>query len=864
MIDILSRSYYLVIRKFLKGQRSNNCMEELKDGHILDFVSGKQVDLRTPEEKVRQEYEKILYEDYDYSVKQMDIEVNIQRGEKNSKKNKSERADIVVYKTDDKNKRSQHEDILGIIETKRPNRKDGIKQLMSYMSATSCFWGVWTNGEEIEYLFRDIKAGTIKRECIVNIPKRGESLEDLGKISKDKLRPVKHLKPVFKRILKTLYSNTNISRKEKLGSEMIRLIFCKIWDEKYNLTALPKFRVILEEDPDKLRKTIQELFNTVKQELSEDGVFDEHETIKLDAKSIRYVVGELERYSLLRTDKDVVGEAFETFAESKFVGDKGEFFTPREVVKTAIKILNPEPEKTIVDPACGSGGFLIYALEHIWKKMEDDKKYKGSPDFDNLKKRVAERCFYGIDKEIDLVKIAKAYMSIIGDGRSKIIQENTLHPLCDFVPKTKELFLDEDEDLKKFDYVMTNPPFGSKIKISKSDSRYFDLGHVWRKEEGMWIKTKKERETEPQVLFLERCLQMLGEGGKLAIVLPETYFHSPTTKFISEYFANGNNIIAIIDLAHNSFRPYCNAKTCLLILEKGRPQQTKIIMGVAEEIGHDHTGKPVYRYNEEKHEFLKEIWDDTEIIRKELDNPSDNKNTNVFTINKDEIINGIYVPRYYWKKKTKKIIEDGERQGYEFVQIKELLEDGTLTTSSGHGSPPSGFKGKGDTPYIRVKDIVNWEVYKNPTSSIPTHIYAKVKGSNGINLEEKDVVMIRRGSYRIGSCAMISPFDKNVLLTKEIQVIRVNDIQNKYNIDAYYLLYLLSHELTQKQLYNKIMIDTTLPNIGDRWKELYLPISKNKEEIKKIKNKMKESFEKKWDATKDIISLKSSFGNLIS
>lgn len=852
------------IRKFLKGQNPNKLMKELREGYILDFATKKHVDFRKPEEKVRQEYEKILYEDYDYKFGQIDIEVSIQRGEKNSKKNKSEKADIVIYRTEDKNKRKQNEDILGIIETKRPNRKEGIKQLMSYMSATSCFWGVWTNGDEIEYIIRNVKTGVIKREYIFNIPKRGESLEDLGKISKDKLRPVKNLKPIFKRILKTLYSNTNISRKEKLGSEMIRLIFCKIWDEKYNLSALPEFRVIPEENPDKLRRRIRKLFDEVKQELSDDGVFDKHENITLDAKSIKYVVGELEQYSLLKTDKDSVGEAFETFAESKLVGDKGEFFTPREVVKTAIKILDPEPGKTIVDPACGSGGFLIYALEHIWKRMENDKKYKGSPDFENLKKRVAEKCFYGIDKEIDLVKIAKAYMSIIGDGRSKIIQENTLHPLEDFEQKTKELFLDEDNNLKKFDYVTTNPPFGSKIKISKSDSKYFDLGHVWKKEGKDWIKTKKEKETEPQVLFIERCLQMLDKGGKLAIVLPETYFHSPTTKYISKYFTEGNNIIAIIDLAHNTFRPYCNAKTCLLVLEKGKPQQNKIIMGVSEEIGHDHTGRPIYRYNDEDDTFSNEIWDDTEIIRRELDNPSSENNTNVFTIKRSEIINEIYVPRYYWKKKVKKIIEKGEREGYKFIQIKELLKDKILVTSSGHGSPPSGFKGRGEIPYIRVKDIVNWEVYKNPTSAIPEHVYNSIKGPNGINLKEKDVVMIRRGSYRIGSCAMLSPFDKNVLLTKEIQVIRVNNENNKYGIDAFYLLYLLSHELTQKQLYNKIMIDTTLPNIGDRWEELYLPISEDKEEIKKIKKKMKESFEKKWDALKDINILKTSFGNLIT
>ncbi len=161
----------------------------LKEGLIRDVATGKPVDARKPEETVRQLYAKELHDDYGYDYAQMDIEVRIQRGEAGNRKNKTEKADLVIYHTANPNRRAQHQDILGIVETKRPSRKEGIGQLTSYMSATSCQWGVWTNGNEIEYLYRAPKTGRIQRDFIFQIPKRGESFEDIGRISKKNLQP---------------------------------------------------------------------------------------------------------------------------------------------------------------------------------------------------------------------------------------------------------------------------------------------------------------------------------------------------------------------------------------------------------------------------------------------------------------------------------------------------------------------------------------------------------------------------------------------------------------------------------------------------------------------------------------------------
>ena len=825
-----------------------------------DYATGKPVDMSKPEETVRQDYEKVLHEDYGYSKKKMDIEVPIQRGSSSR-----EKADIVIYKTADKKKREQNEDILGIVETKRNDRKDGIKQLTSYMTATSCSWGAWTNGKEIEYLCKNHKTGEVKRDVVYQIPKCGQELEDIESFAKKDLKPASNLKLVFRRMLNTLYANTNsISRREKLGNEMIRLLFCKIQDEQFNVEEPPKFCVRIRDEESNfelLGDRIRSLFHDVKKDLVVEGIFEESETITLDNKSIAYVVGELQMFSLTGTDEDSVGNAFEVFAESKFIGEKGEFFTPREVVKIAVQIVDPKPGELILDPACGSGGFLIFALEHIWTRMRTHRKWKGLSQsrFDKERKKIAERTIYGIDKELDLVKITKAYMAIIGDGKSRIVQQNSLHTAEEFEGPARQLFVAGNDSFNKFDVILTNPPFGSKnTKVVESESRHFDLGHKWKKQKDEYVKTKEAKKTPPQELFIERCLGLLKDKGRLAIVLPETYFHAPTKKYIIEYIKKGNNIKAVIDLPHNTFRPHCNAKTLLMILEKGVPQGD-IIFGVAKEMGKDHLGKPKMR--PKNGIVTTEIWDDTKHVREELPDPESPSNIYVFCVKSDQIKDNIYVPRYYWKEEDKNLEEQAKAEDFDLLPMETLVEEGIIEIYKGHGSPPNEYKGLGNVPYVRAGDIGNWSVYKNPVSAIPEHVYHEVKGANGVDLEAEDLIFVKEGSYRIGDVAIVLPTDTKILLNSHCFVVRVKQHDNKYEIDPYYLAYLISHRLTKQQLYSKTFIDTTLPNIGNRWRELLLPMTKDKETVSKIKQTMRKIVKRRTEAERMINTLMETKGN---
>ena len=463
-----------------------------------DFATGKFVDLSKPEEQVRQEYERVLVESYGYRKVELDIEVSIPRGTGYF----PDKADIVVYRQG--TGRDPAKDVWGIVETKRPERDDGIAQLKSYMTATSAIWSVWTNGNDIEYLFKDTKQNAVLEGYLYNIPARGQTIHDIGRINKSELEPFQRadLITAFRRILNNLYANTNISRREKLGAEMIKLIFCKIEDEKSYLDRPPDFRVQFGEAPEAVKERIDGLFDRVKEDLQSDGVFLEGDTVTLDARSTAWVVGQLERGSLLSTNTDVVGDAFEVFAESRLVGEKGEFFTPRNVVELAVQIAAPKPNDTICDPACGSGGFLIQAMHHIWKDMDQDPRYKGSSQLESTKKSMAARTLFGIDKESDLVKIAKAHMSIAGDGKSNVVHDNSLHEADHFTAPAKAKFV-SGSSFRQFNFVLTNPPFGTKTKVLASDCANFELGHSWRldKQSSEYQKTRRVMRRDPYVLF---------------------------------------------------------------------------------------------------------------------------------------------------------------------------------------------------------------------------------------------------------------------------------------------------------------------------------------------------------------------------
>jgi type I restriction enzyme M protein len=810
---------------------------------ILDYVSGRAIP-GTPEEvESTQPISRQLVEDYGYPRELISTRPQHRVKARPSDAGREYPVDIAIFS----DKRKREEDLYIVVEAKRNGSKaedTPDRQIFNYLRFSSAQIGIWTNGEERQFFRKVVNADQIDFEQIPNLPRFGEKIDSIGKYRRESLIAPRNLSLTFKAIRNHLAGNTvGTTRDEILATQLINVVFCKIFDEKFKAPGeLVDFRAQIGENPEEIKRRILDLFNKVKAKYAD--VFDSTDEITLDAKSLAWVVGELQPFCLIEAARDAVGEAFEIFIGATLKGGQGQFFTPRNVVQLMVEIADPKPSDLVIDPACGPGGFLVESLRHKWVHLANEAKKLGWSESALAEEKTSSaiKTINGIEKDSFLAKVAKAYMAIMGDGKGGIFCEDSLDD-----PKNWQVNTQQHVMLGRFDTVLANPPFGADIKVSGYEKLIqFELGHKYVK----GIITNKLVETQnPQVLFVERCIQLAKSGGKIGLILPETYFHAPSTRQVTEILMR-HNILALIDLPHNTFRPFNNAKCVAIILQKDTPQQEDILMVAAEEMGHNHQGKPIFKYDHLNHSLSEELWDDIHSALMEIRGEKAKEFT--FRVNAEKVKeSGILIPRYYWPKLNEEVFDQSDKSIY-WLTIRELMQKGIVLEKSGHGSPPSHFKGKGEFPYIRVKDIISWEIYRNPTSMIPESEFKRLTKS--YPLEFEDLVYVSRGSYRIGDVAIVGPDDKDVALTREIRILRLNK-ENEYGLTPYYLLYLLSTMPVMRQTKARVFIDTTLPNIADRYLDIKLPFHSDRKTRDAISSRVETAVSSKWAAMQGIREL---------
>lgn len=622
----------------------NNTKEQILEDNQVMCILTEKARKATSQENNLQSIIRMLNEEYGFDLTDMERDFNVIYTEPDTGKNKKQKIELVIF---EKGKSHEQDYIVRIVivqdeKIKENDKKKGVTITLenALAAADNCEFGLWTNGTDIKYLQREDDAIGFDYTFsdLSDFPGFGETLDDLNRGDRSHSRKPANdsLIKVFKRSHDYIYGNEG--RKKDAFWQLLYLIFCKLYDEKRRFMPMPdgisyrrKFWVgVKEQNTDDGRKAvakrIKELFEELKTEGTFSDVFDGNESIELTDKGLAFIAGELAKYSFLDATVDVKGLAYETIVSNTLKQEAGQFFTPRNIIKAMVEMMNPTENTRVLDPACGSGGFLVMVLDHVRKQIAEKlypeindevllaAKYN-TYEVNEKVREYAENSIFGFDFDPDLKKAARMNMVMAGDGHANIFHVNSLaypnweHPteiakIENAINRSlKEMKDDEgmygNSARGKFDIIFTNPPFGAKVKVDEDIAEKYELSKY---------------STAPEVLFIEACYNFLKEDGKMAIVLPDGILGNPNTLPVREWILDKFKILASVDLAVEAFLPQVGVQASLLFLQKKSANERNIahegeedydvFMAIAEKLGKDRRGNPIYLRDEDGAEII--------------------------------------------------------------------------------------------------------------------------------------------------------------------------------------------------------------------------------------------------------------------
>lgn len=587
--------------KYLENKIINKGSENNANYYVSCLIREKEIKLN-PEEIVRQLYLYKVINEYKYPKMRIQVEYSVHFGRE------VKRADIVIMD------KIQITTPYIIVEVKKPKLKDGKEQLKSYCNATGSTMAVWTNGSQVSYFHRK---DPNYFEPIPNIPTSDKSLKDILQVdfTFDNLIEIdilKTQKKSLKDIILDMEDEVLANAGVDVFEEVFKLVFIKLFDELEGARDKSKnleFRNYGESDSE-LKQKIENIFNKAKKRW--EGVFDNDEKIKLSSSHLSVCISSLESVKLFNSNLEVIDDAFEYLVNKSAKGEKGQYFTPRYVIDMCVKMLNPKKYESMIDPASGSCGFPIHTCFYVWKQIYKEKGIEASHLFTaedkipECKDYVRENIF-GIDFDEKSVRVSKMLNLIAGDGHSNVLylnsidydnwdewikNEDWIDIYNDGWKKLKKFRTKKDENGSfEFDILMANPPFAGDIKESRILARY-ELS----KNENDKVQNKVGRD----ILFIERNLNMLKSGGRMAIVLPQGRFNNSSDKRIRNFINERARILAVIGLHGNVFKPHTGTKTSVLLLQKWddklcpKVEDYNIFFATMSKPGKDNSGDKIY------------------------------------------------------------------------------------------------------------------------------------------------------------------------------------------------------------------------------------------------------------------------------
>lgn len=597
------------------------------------------------------------------------------------------------------------------------------------------------------------------------------------------------------------------TRDEFFLEEIIKLIFCK-----YEMKEMDTSK----KDDVELSSLYRKTFKSVlveRKDIYENANYE----IELDPVSIKYVDSKLNNIDLYNIERDIIGDAYEIFMGDAIKGQSGQFFTPQNAAEALVEMIAPGKNDKVLDLTCGAGGFLVATLRYWIRNKVVTKN-------NNL---------YGIDKDNYLTRLAKIHLACMGQKSSNI-------KCADSLVWNQELLGERDE---AYDVILTNPPFGVNIQAGTNETlSSFELGYKYKKirNAGMEKTDVVNDAVPPQVVFVEQCVNLVKRKGYIGIVVPESMISNKKYSYVVDFLFEKCYVKAVIGMPDELFKTSgkggTHTKTCLLVLEKKNRRDDKdysIFMAEAKWCGHDSRGREIPK-------------DDIPCIVQNYSLYKDGKlekdSKLGFLVKKSEISNSVLAPRAYVQ--MVETVNHNFEDTHELVSIGRLIEEGVLEVTTGNEVGKLAY-GTGDIPFVRTSDISNWEIKSDPKHLVSEEIYSSLAGKQDVR--EGDILMVKDGSYLIGTCAMITKYDTKMVYQSHLYKIRVKD-GNRYNLNKYYLLAVLSSDYLRQQISANTFSQDIINSLGDRLKDLVIPISKDDDRINTIGSMVKKSISESIEA----------------
>lgn len=620
-------------------------------------------------------------------------------------------------------------------------------------------------------------------------------------------------KPIFNEIRNFLAGRLlGATRDEFLLNELIKIMLCKfhLREEKYDFKEDIEISGIYR----KKFKKITEKYNEL---------FDEDEEIELDPISISYVNKKLDEIDLFNIERDPIGEAYEVFIGEAIKGQSGQFFTPQNAARAIVEIIDPKPTDKIIDLACGAGGFLVATLVHFASKGIKLSEILGALN-ENI---------HGVDKDEYLTKLAKIHIACLTGELTDIKCADSIEWNTDI--------LGEGENV--YDIIITNPPYGANIKSGSIETlSKYELGYKWSqtKKEGFKKSNNINENVAPQIIFMERCIRLAKINGRIGIVVPESLISSKKYAYVVEYIRRFCKIDAVIGMPEELFKTSgkggTHTKTCLVILTKiGNIEeaQSKVFLAEADWCGHDSRGREIPK--DDIPEIIKNYY-----YYIKHGNISESS-TLGYLITNEQIKNNILAPRYY----NQEVIAQNNKlkDTHNLINLGVLIEEGVLKFETGNEVGKLAY-GTGEIPFVRTSDISNWEIKADPKHCVSEEVYETLRCKQDVR--EYDIFMVKDGTYLIGTCAMVTKYDEKIVYQSHLYKIRVE--QNKYNITPHFLLAALSCDYVQNQIKALTYSQDIINSLGDRYKDIILPIPFDNNKIKKVSDMVEKSINERIEA----------------